>query len=57
MLPKVEIFQIILNPSGFEVFEESGNWTDEEIKAVKIKLRLLQLVNENAKNADCHIRR
>jgi Protein of unknown function (DUF4230) len=39
MLPKVEIFQIILNPSGFEVFEESGNWTDEEVKAVKIKLR------------------
>jgi len=39
ILPKAEIFQVILNPSGFEVFEETGTWTDEEVKAVKIKLR------------------
>jgi hypothetical protein len=39
VLPKAEILQIILNPSGFEVFEESGDWTDEEVKAVKIRLR------------------
>ena len=38
-LPKAEILQVILNPSGFEVFEESGDWTDAEVKAVKIKLR------------------
>lgn len=39
MLPGAEIFQVILNPSGFEVFEETGIWTDDEVKAVKIKLR------------------
>lgn len=39
ILPGAEIFQVILNPSGFEVFEETGTWTDDEVKAVKIKLR------------------
>jgi len=38
-LPKAEILQVILNPSGFEVFEETGDWTDADVKAVKIKLR------------------
>lgn len=40
LLPKAEILQIILNPSGFEVFEETGDWTDAEVTAVKIKLRI-----------------
>lgn len=39
ILPGAEILQVILNPSGFEVFEETGTWTDDEVKAVKIKLR------------------
>ena len=39
ILPKAEILQVILNPSGFEVFEETGTWTDNEVKAVKIRLR------------------
>ena len=29
------ILQVIINPSGFEIFEETGFWTDAE----KIKLR------------------
>lgn len=39
LMPPAEILQVILNPSGFEVFEETGTWTDDEVKAVKIKLR------------------
>ncbi|MBC7887031.1 MAG: DUF4230 domain-containing protein [Ferruginibacter sp.] len=39
IIPSAEILQVILNPSGFEIFEERGNWTDDEVKAVKIKLR------------------
>jgi len=39
ILPTAEILQVILNPSGFEVFEETGDWSDNEVKAVKIKLR------------------
>lgn len=50
MLPKAEIFQVILNPSGFEVFEETGTWTDEEVKAVKIKLREKLVANAMQEN-------
>jgi hypothetical protein len=49
-LPKAEILQVILNPSGFEVFEESGTWTDEEVKAVKIKLRDKLVANAMQQN-------
>ncbi|HMG83287.1 MAG TPA: DUF4230 domain-containing protein [Ferruginibacter sp.] len=38
-LPKAEILQVITNPSDFETFNETGNWTDAEVTAVKIKLR------------------
>lgn len=38
-LPPAAILQVILNPSGFEVFDETGTWTDDEVKAVKLKLR------------------
>jgi len=50
MLPKAEIFQVILNPSGFEVFEETGTWTDDEVKAVKIKLREKLVANALKEN-------
>lgn len=50
MLPRAEIFQVILNPSGFEVFEETGTWTDEEVKAVKIKLREKLVANAMQEN-------
>lgn len=49
-LPKAEILQVILNPSGFEVFEESGTWTDDEVKAVKIKLRDKLVANAMQQN-------
>ena len=39
ILPRAEILQVILNPSGFEIFEEKGKWSDDEMKAVKIKSR------------------
>ncbi len=38
-LPAVQLLQVIMNPSDFDIFEETGKWTDEEVKAVKIKLR------------------
>ena len=38
-LPKAEILQVITNPSDFETFNETGNWSDTEVTTVKIKLR------------------
>lgn len=38
-LPKAEILEAIINPSGFETFEEKGQWTYNEVNAVKIKAR------------------
>ena len=38
-LPKALILQAIINPSDFDTFEETGTWTDAEVRAVKIKLR------------------
>ena len=39
ILPKAEILQVILNPTDFDTFEETGTWTDEEVRLVKIRLR------------------
>jgi hypothetical protein len=38
-LPKALLLQVILNPSDFETFEETGSWTDDEVRAVKQKLK------------------
>ena len=38
-LPKTEILDAIINPSGFETFDEMGEWTSEAVTAVKIKAR------------------
>ncbi|MBX3254185.1 MAG: DUF4230 domain-containing protein [Chitinophagaceae bacterium] len=38
-LPKAEILDAIINPSGFETFDELGNWSSEAVTAVKIKAR------------------
>jgi len=38
-LPKAQILQVIINPSDFDVFEETGTWSDAEARAVKLKLR------------------
>jgi hypothetical protein len=38
-LPKALLLQVILNPSDFETFEETGVWTDDEVRVVKQKLK------------------
>ena len=38
-LPASEILQVIINPSDFETFEETGTWADEEVIQVKARLR------------------
>ncbi|MBW7889657.1 MAG: DUF4230 domain-containing protein [Chitinophagaceae bacterium] len=38
-LPKAEILDIIMNPSGFEIFSETGDWSSEAVTAVKMKAR------------------
>lgn len=49
-LPKAEILQVIINPSDFETFEEKGKWADDEVKAVKIKLREKLIANSLQQN-------
>jgi len=36
-LPSAKILEIITNPSDFEVFTEEGEWSSNEINAVKQK--------------------
>ncbi|MCY7422629.1 MAG: DUF4230 domain-containing protein [Chitinophagaceae bacterium] len=38
-LPRAEILEAIINPSDFETFEERGQWSDNEVIAVKVKAR------------------
>lgn len=38
-LPSPEILDAIINPSGFETFDEMGEWSSEAVNAVKIKAR------------------
>lgn len=38
-LPKPEILDAIINPSGFETFDETGEWSSEAVNAVKVKAR------------------
>lgn len=38
-LPESEILDIIMNPSGFEIFSETGDWSSEAVTAVKMKVR------------------
>ena len=49
-LPAAEILQVIINPSGFETFEESGHWSDDEVKEVKYKLREKLVANSVQQN-------
>jgi hypothetical protein len=39
IIPRAEILDVIVNPSGFETFIEEGKWSDAAITAVKIKAR------------------
>ena len=38
-LPPAQILNTIINPSGFETFDEKGNWNENEVTAVKIKIK------------------
>jgi hypothetical protein len=38
-LPKAEILDVIVNPSGIETFLEKGKWTAEEATQVKLKAK------------------
>lgn len=38
-LPGAKILQTIVNPSGFETFVEKGNWNEEAVTALKMKIR------------------
>ncbi len=36
-LPKAEIFEVIVNPSGFDVYIEDGTWSHEQVTNVENK--------------------
>lgn len=38
-LPKAQVLDVVLNPSGVEVFIEEGEWKQEALAALKNKLR------------------
>ena len=39
IIPKAEILDVIINPSGFETFIEEGKWSDAAITNLKVKAR------------------
>jgi hypothetical protein len=39
LLPHAKILQTIMNPSDFETFDEKGNWSEDAVTALKIKIR------------------
>lgn len=39
ILPAAEITDVIMNPSDFEMFSETGEWSGEAVTAVKVKAR------------------
>ena len=38
-LPEPEIFEVILNPSDYEIFVEDGKWSHEEVVAIERRAR------------------
>lgn len=38
-LPAAQILNTIINPSGFEIFYQKGDWNEEAITALKIKIK------------------
>ena len=39
MLPRATILDVIMNPSDFDTFTETGEWSNDAVTAVKIKAR------------------
>jgi len=38
-LPKVEILDVIVNPSDYEIYMEDGNWTQQQVNNVVIRAK------------------
>ena len=36
-IPKAEIFEVIVNPSGFDIYIEEGSWSHEQVTNVENK--------------------
>lgn len=60
-LPKARILQTIINPSGYETFEERGRWNEAGVTALKLKIKdeinkralrqnILKQANERSQN-------
>ncbi|MEP6582653.1 MAG: DUF4230 domain-containing protein [Ginsengibacter sp.] len=45
-LPAAQILNTVINPSGFETFDEKGDWNEQSITALKLKIK-----NEMTKRA------
>lgn len=48
-LPEPEIFEVILNPSDYEIFVEDGKWSHEEV--VAIERRAKEVIRRDALSA------
>lgn len=46
ILPRAKILQAIINSSGFEAFIEEGDWNEDAVTALKIKIR--NTINQHA---------
>ncbi len=60
-LPPAQILNTIVNPSGFETFDEKGDWSEAEVTALKVQIKneitrralqqnILQQARERSKN-------
>lgn len=47
-LPKAEIFDVIINPSGYEIYVENGTWSHEEVTALETSAT--EKLEKNAKD-------
>lgn len=39
ILPPAKILQTIINPSGFEIFDEKGEWDERAVTKLKVKIK------------------
>lgn len=39
ILPRATILQTIINPTGFETYDEKGKWSEQEVTQLKLKIR------------------
>lgn len=48
-LPEAEIFDVVVNPSNFDVYVSDGNWTHEQVTKIQDKAKAK--IEEDAKSA------